>query len=125
MNGGYSGKTLQILVENQGRINFNIANDTKGILSDVKINTATLRNWTITGFPLENIDEIEELIIENIANEINENSERSFALNSEILTNGPTIYHSTFDINVPELYDTYINPKGWGKVRLLQKTNGV
>lgn len=123
LNGGYSGKTLQILVENQGRINFNIANDYKGILSDVKINTAKLRNWTITGFPLENVDKIEELVMENIANEINENSERSFALNSEILNNGPAIYHATFDIDVPELYDTYINPKGWGKVRLLQKKN--
>lgn len=44
-----AGKVIQILVENQGRINYAVANDFKGILSDVLLANKPLTNWTITG----------------------------------------------------------------------------
>lgn len=115
LHAGHSNKTLQILVENQGRINFNIANDFKGILDSVKINDAPLMNFVHTGFPLESVTNIEELIaesIETITNDVDEDSETTL---KTILMNGPYIFHANFDINTP-IHDTYVNPTGWGKV---------
>lgn len=63
----------------------------------------------MTGFPLEDVSQIENLVAESIEN--------SSHFNSDILINGPQIYHATFDINASnEIHDTYINPQGWGKV---------
>lgn len=113
LNGGYAGRTLQILVENQGRINYNVANDFKG-LGKATLNGITLMNWTLTGFPLEDVDQIQDLTTENIANDVNENLGRTSS--SGILNSGPNIYYTTFDIDAQEIHDTYINPTGWGKV---------
>lgn len=44
------GKDLQILVENEGRINYGIANDFKGILGNVYYDSLVLLNWTMTGY---------------------------------------------------------------------------
>lgn len=117
LSAAYSGKTIQILVENQGRINYNVANDFKG-LGDVLLNNQTLQNWTITGFPLEDVGEIEDLILENFGNDVNGHDQfgRSTKFSSDILNNGPIIYHTAFDINAAEIYDTYVDPTGWGKV---------
>lgn len=77
------------------------------------INDVPLRNWTISGFPLENVNAIEELAIESIANK---KSSLGIELNS--LIKGPVIFHANFDINASELHDTYVNTEGWGKVYL-------
>lgn len=116
INAAASGKMIQILVENQGRINYNVANDFKGILSEVRINDGMLENWTITGFPLDDVYQIEELITENIRNDINENTCRISEFSSDILMSGPKIFHATFDIDASEIHDTYVNTDGWGKV---------
>lgn len=48
------GDTLDILVENQGRIGFQMPNvDFKGILGDVTASGQALKNWTMYGMPLE------------------------------------------------------------------------
>lgn len=105
------GKTLQILVENQGRINYEIANDFKGIIGDVLVNNVTLKNWNITGFPFENATQIDELIANsNQDSETNSVKGRTF----ENLRSGPMIFHGTFDVD--EIADTFINPSKWGKV---------
>lgn len=108
------GSKLQILVENQGRINFNIANDFKGLLGDVKLDGAILLNWTITGYPLDRYDQISNTLIE-AQWATGERVERS---NRDILHEGPTIFHTSFDIALSEddIKDTYLNPIGWGKV---------
>lgn len=115
LSAAYAGKTLQILVENQGRINYNVMNDFKG-LGPVKINGQSLENWTITGFPLDDVSQIEDLIRESIANDIAEHSSRISGFSSDILNAGPIIYQATFDIDRDEILDTYVNPSGWGKV---------
>lgn len=108
------GSKLQILVESQGRINFNIANDFKGILGDVKLNGRVLTNWTNTGYPLENYVQIYNLLVEGQL----ENGIRREKTNKEFLHEGPTIFHGTFDISLQpdQIHDTYLNPVGWGKV---------
>lgn len=99
------GKVLQILVENQGRINFAIANDFKGIIGDVLLNNVSLKNWNITGFPFDNATQIDELMAA-----ISQNAK------SEHTQSHPMIFHGTFDVD--EIADTFVNPIKWGKVVL-------
>lgn len=121
LHAGHSNKTVQILVESQGRINYNIANDFKGILDSVKINDVPLTNFVITGFPLEDVANIEELIAENIetiANDIDDDADTTsnpMLFTKNMLMSGPYIFHAKFDIATP-IHDTYVNPTGWGKV---------
>lgn len=105
------GKVLQILVENQGRLNYQILNDFKGIIGDVKLNDNVLEHWNITGFPFENATRIDELIA-SIGNEAKASDENQ----SELNTFGPMIFHGTFDINQDQVVDMFINPNEWGKV---------
>lgn len=109
------GKVLQILVENQGRINFNIANDFKGIIGNVTLNMDdVLVNWNMTGFPFENAEQIDELIasIDSETDVTNENEMKTFGR----LYSGPMIFHGTFNITQDKIADMYINPSEWGKV---------
>lgn len=91
-------------------------NDFKGIIGDVLVNNAPLLNWTITGFPLDDVSAIEDLVAETVGNDIQEHSGRLVDFSSDILNGGPKIFHATFDIDSPAIHDTYINPTGWGKV---------
>lgn len=102
------GNTLQIFVENQGRINYNIANDFKGILGSVTLNGIELFNWTMTGFPFEEYSKIEEIIEEN----------ETVRYNKNFLKAGPMLFHGEFNISEEHIWDTYLNPAGWGKVFL-------
>lgn len=103
-----SGSTLQILVENQGRINYNIANDTKGIKGSVTLQKSaeihrTLENWLHTGYPLEG-SHIKQLL---------NNPFKSITEYHNRLTQGPMIYYGEFYVKKP--LHTYLNPSGWGK----------
>ncbi|KAL5279145.1 GLB1L family protein [Megaselia abdita] len=99
------GETLQILVENQGRINYGLANDFKGILSDVFVDNQILENWNMTTFPLESYNSIVDYI----------NGERHIPItNSELIDNGPTIFFGQFQIT-NKILDTYLDTEGWGK----------
>lgn len=97
------GEMLQIFVENQGRINYGIANDFKGIIGNVTLNNSTLLGWTMTGFPLNDYSKIDDVIRRNDVEQ------------SEIFR-GPTIFHGKWEISKDEAADTYINPINWGKV---------
>lgn len=105
-----SGLILQIFVENQGRINYGIANDFKGIIGDVSISNSTLLNWTMTGFPLDDYSKIDDVILRN------DIDESTTSIN--LLRMGPAIFHGKLVISKNELADTYINPINWGKVSL-------
>ncbi|XP_023174948.2 beta-galactosidase isoform X1 [Drosophila hydei] len=107
------GSTLQLLVENQGRINYDRANDTKGIFGKVTLQlhnggALPLDNWTTTGYPLEAI------AIESWHQKLAENAalEASIA-KQRLLRTGPILYTGSFQ--VPEVGDTYLNMAGWGK----------
>lgn len=103
------GSKLQLLVENQGRINFNVANDTKGILGTVTLQMVGsekiyLENWLNTQFPLE------EPHITKLWSSIQNNS---LTMNVDILNQGPIVYYGEFLVS--QIYHTFLNPLGWGK----------
>lgn len=111
------GRVLQILVENQGRINFAVPSDFKGIIGNATLSNTemniTLVDWTITGFPLEDTNVLNSLLMEHSDNNINGLAHKKY---STLTSNGPVLFQANFDIDVDELYDTYIDPRGWGKV---------
>lgn len=105
------GKELQILVENEGRINYGIANDFKGILQNVYYDSLILVNWTMTGYPLNNYEKIEELTT-TVRKKYG--TQRVASAKSH-LKSGPTLFYAEFILKSEDLADTYLDPTGWGK----------
>lgn len=105
----YVGQRLQIFVENQGRINYNIPNDFKGIIGEVRINDVPIFDWTITGFPMENYADIESVIHHSQSSVNKEMPFRAY------VRRGPTIFHGQFEISDRTIYDTYLDTTSWGK----------
>jgi beta-galactosidase len=109
------GTKLSILVENQGRINFQIADDYKGILGSVRISDfhsttqtyTTLNDWTITGYPFEKFVELEHLA----------RVSQNFTIDSTgIAVEGPIVFHAEFILDENrEIYDTYWDTSDWNK----------
>lgn len=109
------GKRLQLLVENQGRINFGPVTDFKGITSNVMLDKDILTNWTMTKYPLESIADIETLIALVNADDVNIIRRFHEEKRGSILTNGPTIYYGQLTIPDGQVADTYLDTNGWGK----------
>lgn len=65
-----------------------------------------LFNWTMTGFPFEDYTKIQEIIDENVT--IDHSN-----VNMKL---GPVLFHGEFNISEERIFDTYLNPNGWGKV---------
>lgn len=112
------GQKLQILVESQGRINFNVMNDFKGIRGKVKLNGSPIFNWTLTGFPFDHYSNINDLINWHLTKKSIVQEHNDELPNKSYLKAGPTIFYGTFEINSnTTLGDTYLDPTGWGKVK--------
>lgn len=105
------GRELQLVVENEGRINYGIANDFKGILGSVYYDSKVLLNWTMTGFPFENYEKVEELS----ALVRKRHSAQKHLLAKTLLESGPTLFEAEFNLNKDQIADTYLDPAGWGK----------
>uniref|UniRef100_T1P9I9 Beta-galactosidase n=1 Tax=Musca domestica TaxID=7370 RepID=T1P9I9_MUSDO len=103
-----SGKKLQILVENQGRINYGPITDAKGIIGDVAFDKKILTNWNMTKFPLESYEDIERLIQQ-------EGSRLNEIDSYKMLNDGPTIFYGSFEIKDLHTCDTYLDMTGWSK----------
>ncbi|XP_052865419.1 beta-galactosidase-like [Anopheles cruzii] len=109
------GRTLRVMVENQGRINFAIPNDFKGIVGEVYINTKQIFNWTMYGIPLEDSRTVKQMIFDQQKKESKQlNRNDMFSNSGEQGVQPMTLYYTTFDI-ASEIDDTYLNPTGWGK----------
>ncbi|XP_047988776.1 beta-galactosidase-like isoform X2 [Leguminivora glycinivorella] len=96
-----SDSVLSLLVENQGRINYgNALHDFKGILSKVYLGGKVLSgNWSVTGFPLENLD--------GLATATAEGGQR-FKV--------PMLFDGYFTVPENEQpQDTFFDPTSWGK----------
>ena len=113
ISAGYGSK-LSILVENQGRINFQIADDYKGIIGGVKIQIfddtidtyQVLDHWTITGYSFDDYVNVEEF---------SRLSTGEYDVSSDgNLYDGPVVFRGEFDIN-QDIHDTYWDAEGWGK----------
>lgn len=105
------GRNLQIVVENEGRINYAIANDFKGILGNVFYDNLILVNWTMTGFPLDEYEKIEDLTT-TVRKKYDAN--RPLSAKSH-LKSGPTVFYAEFILKEADIGDTYLDPTGWGK----------
>lgn len=103
-----AGKKLQVLVENQGRINYGPTTDFKGIIGDVLFEKKALTKWNMTKFPLESYEDIERLI-QKEGSRLNEID--SF----KMLNDGPSIFYGSFEIKDLHTCDTYLDTRGWSK----------
>ncbi|SPP84483.1 beta-galactosidase isoform X1 [Drosophila guanche] len=110
-----AGRRLQILVENQGRINYGRQiNDFKGITKDVRLDKQLLVNWNMTTFPLESYESLEQLITQS--NEAASMGFQELRKPQHMLRSGPAIYHGMLNIvQEADLADTYLDMSGWGK----------
>lgn len=116
-----NGDQIQLLVENQGRSYKTLDSRSlfKGILGDVTYSGNVLTNWTMTGYPFESYGHIISLL-SKIDNALNQKT------NAEYLCGGPTVFHATFRIfSGTEIWDTYLNPSGWGKVCMKMTANNI
>jgi len=107
------GRRLQIFVENEGRINYGIANDFKGILGNVYYDSFILANWTMTGFPLDVYDKIEDLTTA-VGQKYDAFHQKPLSAKSH-LRSGPTLFYAEFILKESDVSDTYVDPSGWGK----------
>ncbi|MGF2411046.1 glycoside hydrolase family 35 protein [Ferruginibacter sp.] len=90
-------QTLDILVENMGRINFGpyLLKNTKGIVEGVELNGKTVENWQMFGLPFDAPGKIKLTATAKLADGI------------------PAIKKGIF--NLKETGDTYLDLSTWGK----------
>lgn len=96
--------TLEILVENWGRINYGsqINENTKGIISPLKINGNDISgDWEMIKLPFN----------DNFASSMKSKAVSSASINQ--LKNVPTIYKGEFTLNT--VGDTFLDMQNWGK----------
>lgn len=91
------GATLDILVENMGRINFTRAlrDERKGITHSVTLDGRELTGWTVFPLPFDSLDAI------------------PFRERPTADSHGPALYRGTFTLVHPG--DTFLDLRGWGK----------
>lgn len=91
-----AGATLDLLVENMGRINFDqpLATEYKGITRAVKLDDAELRNWTMYALPLADLSGL------------------AFG-NTDTATDEPRFWRGSFKMKKPG--DSFLDLRGWGK----------
>lgn len=95
-----AGQKLRLLIENMGRRNYQGLTDcTKGLISNATVDGKVLKNWEITGYPLNP---------EDIAKLDNVKSEENISF--------PAVFRGNFIIPKNEQsLDTFISLDGWAK----------
>jgi beta-galactosidase len=99
--------TLQILVENMGRINYGseIVHNTKGIISPVVINGQEITgNWEMYQLPMCQMPDFSTM---------GRSALNNGSAQAKRLQGCPVIYEGTFTLD--ETGDTFINMENWGK----------
>ncbi len=88
------GTSLDILVENMGRVNFgsNMVTDRKGINGKITVDEKELTDWEIYPLPLTDLSRLK------------------FSASAKI---GPAFHRGAFEL--PSTGETYIDMRGWGK----------
>ncbi|XP_078572211.1 beta-galactosidase-like isoform X2 [Branchiostoma floridae x Branchiostoma japonicum] len=133
-----AGQVLDIVVENQGRINFGrYINDSKGIIANVTLGNDTLRSWSIYSLDIDGalptlfsrpsnpavdingglppLSPVLQKDIEGIDGQLTNQEKRSAQpRRSRAGQMVPSFYTGTFSIqDTPQ--DTFLNMKGWTK----------
>lgn len=99
--------TLDILVENMGRINYGeeIIRNNKGIISPVKIDGNEIENWKMYQLPMSEVPNFSDFAKEDICD--NPTS------TSASLKDKPVLYQGSFKLD--KTGDTFIDMENWGK----------
>lgn len=100
--------TLQILVENMGRINYGseIVHNRKGIIEPVTIGDMPLvGEWKMTKLPMSVMPELSQMNKRCVQNNTPSVQKRWAGM--------PVVYEGSFTLN--ETGDTFLNMSGWGK----------
>ncbi|HEY1089886.1 MAG TPA: beta galactosidase jelly roll domain-containing protein, partial [Burkholderiaceae bacterium] len=89
-----AGATLDILVENLGRINFGakLAEDHKGISRSVKLGQQELLDWSIYSLPLAQLDRLQATLE---------------------VAGGPVFFRGQLKLDKP--VDSFLDTRGWGR----------
>jgi len=110
--------TLEILVENMGRINYGaeIVHNTKGIISPVRINDMEIvGDWSMYKLPMDKYPDLSQYaktdVYENKTDKI------------QSLKGKPIVYEGTFVLN--EVGDTFIDMSNWGKGIIFINGNNI
>jgi beta-galactosidase len=87
--------TLDILVENGGRINYGgqLLDNRKGITESVWLDDRELTGWEMFKFPFEDVSKLRFKPVSAAA--------------------APAVHHGTFELN--QIGDTFLDLRGWGK----------
>lgn len=104
--------TLQILVENMGRINYGaeIVHNHKGIISPVFIDSTEIRGgWEMQGLPFEKEPDFAALKGVKVLT----NSKATAEKNKKLLAGAPVIYQGTFQLSATG--DSFLDMENWGK----------
>lgn len=100
--------TLEILVENMGRINYGaeIVHNKKGIISPVKINDNIIEgDWEMYQLPMSEVPVLDKMNKADVHDNV--------ASSTKSLVGRPVVYKGTF--NLSETGDTFIDMEDWGK----------
>jgi beta-galactosidase len=91
------GATLDVLVENTGRINFgrDLVHDWKGLTGDVTFAGGTVSGWEMFRLPMEDLRAVR------------------FGRSAAAAGAPPTLYRGTFTLT--DVGDTWLDLRGWGK----------
>ncbi len=110
--------TLEILVENMGRINYGaeIVHNTKGITSPVKINDMEIvGDWAMYKLPMDKCPDLNQYT----KTDVYENSTAKI----QSLKEKPIVYEGSFLLN--EVGDTFIDMSKWGKGIVFVNGNNI
>lgn len=109
---GYPGQTVDIIVENQGRINYGpaINDNKKGLISNVTFGGNILTNWDMYPLHLEKVFSFLEERKLTFRNEkfMQEAKQRQMPYE-------PTVYKGEFVLQSDKPQDTFLNMCGWFK----------
>lgn len=100
--------TLEILVENMGRINYGaeIVHNKKGIISPVKIDDNIIEgDWEMYQLPMSEVPALDKMNKADVYDNI--------ASSTKSLVGRPAVYKGIF--NLSETGDTFIDMEDWGK----------
>ncbi len=100
--------TLEILVENMGRINYGseIVHNTKGIIGPVVINGMEIEgDWQMYQMPMDEVPDFEKMQKNTVFSNTESVAKR--------LLGAPALYKGTF--NLTETGDTFLDMEDWGK----------
>lgn len=97
------GDKLQLVVEDQGRVNYGTLDTWKGI-KGVTIEGQNVLNWNSTACPLDDGRKITELVLS-----VPTHRKRA------ALVRGPTFFATEFILNATQLLDTFADVGGWSK----------